>query len=155
MPLRRLAILSVCGLLLVCRSQKKESVKGTPPEPKKIVLQIKSIKIKVEIADTPEKRIQGLMYRSVLAPEEGMLFVFPLEAIYPFYMKNTKIALSIAFIDRAGIITDIQQMTPLDEQTEHYPQKPILYALETNQGWFLEKGIRIGDTVFGLPEPDQ
>lgn len=96
--------------------------------------------------------MQGLMYRSMLAPDQGMLFVFEQEGIYPFYMKDTKIPLSIAFINHNGIIIDIQQMTPFDEQTEHYPDKPFLFALETNQGWFFERGIKIGDTVFGLPK---
>ncbi len=113
---------------------------------------IKTTKIEVEIVETEEKRMLGLMYRSALAQNQGMLFIFDHSGIYPFYMKNTKIPLSIAFIDSNGIILDIQQMTPFDEQTEHYPNKPFLYALETNQGWFLEKRIKVGDTVFGIPE---
>jgi uncharacterized membrane protein (UPF0127 family) len=81
-----------------------------------------------------------------------MLFVFDEPGIYPFYMKNTQIPLSIAFIDKNGIIIDIQQMTPLDEQTLHYPAKPFLFSLEVNRGWYLQKGIKEGDTVFGLPK---
>ncbi len=113
---------------------------------------IKNHEITVEIVDTEEKRMLGLMYRLTLAQDQGMLFIFDHYGIYPFYMKNTKIPLSIAFIDTNKIIIDIQQMTPFDEQTQHYPDKPFLYALETNQGWFLEKNINIGDTVFGIPK---
>jgi len=135
---------------LACRSKKIEKKKPVFIETKRITLTIKGAKLCAEIADHPEERSLGLMYRQNLAPDQGMLFIFEQEGIYPFYMKNTKIPLSIAFIDRQGVIIDIQQMTPLDELTQHYPNKPFLYALETNQGWFLERGIKPGDTVFGL-----
>jgi hypothetical protein len=145
-------VVCVCCLIFACRSPKKEKADVTQQEPSKIKLIIKNSKLAAEIADTDEERMQGLMYRSMLAPDQGMLFVFEQEGIYPFYMKDTKIPLSIAFINHNGIIIDIQQMTPFDEQTEHYPDKPFLFALETNQGWFFERGIKIGDTVFGLPK---
>ncbi|MEO0115248.1 MAG: DUF192 domain-containing protein [candidate division WOR-3 bacterium] len=134
-----------------CRTKKVEKTKPTCAEPKRITLIIKGAKLNVEIANTPEERSLGLMYRQTLAQDQGMLFIFEEDGIYPFYMKNTKIPLSIAFIDQKGVIIDIQQMTPFDEQTQHYPNKPFLYALETNQGWFFENGIKPGDTVFGLP----
>lgn len=136
---------------LACRTKKVEKTKPTSPETKRITLTIKGIKLNVEIADSPEERSLGLMYRQALAPDQGMLFIFEQEGIYPFYMKNTKIPLSIAFIDRNGVIIDIQQMAPFDDETQHYPNQPFLYALETNQGWFFENGIKPGDTVFGLP----
>lgn len=137
---------------LACRTKKVEKTKPTFSEPKRIILIIKGAKLNVEIADSPEERALGLMYRQTLAQDQGMLFIFEQAGIYPFYMKNTKIPLSIAFIDQKGVIIDIQQMAPFDEQTQHYPNKPFLYALETNQGWFFEQGIKIGDTVFGLPQ---
>ena len=142
----------ICCLIFFCRSPKKEKTETIQKEPTRINLFIKNTKIEVEIVKTEEKRMLGLMYRSVLAQDQGMLFIFDHPGIYPFYMKNTKIPLSIAFIDSNGIVLDIQQMTPFDEQTEHYPNKPFLYTLETNQGWFLEKRIKVGDTVFGIPK---
>lgn len=145
-------IVFICCLIFFCRSPKKEKTESIQKEPTRNNLIIKNAKIEVEIVTTEEKRVLGLMYRSALAQNQGMLFIFDQTRIYPFYMKNTKIPLSIAFIDSNGLILDIQQMTPFDEQTEHYPNKPFLYALETNQGWFLEKRIKIGDTVFGIPK---
>ena len=142
-------------LILTCRTPSKEKTEVIPKEPTTVNLTIKNYKIAVEVVETEEKRMLGLMYRSVLAQDQGMLFIFDQVGIYSFYMKNTKIPLSIAFIDPIGIILDIQQMTPLDEQTQHYPDKPFLYALETNQGWFFEKQIKAGDTVLSLPKPKQ
>lgn len=139
-------------LLVSCRSPKKEKANVIQPEPAKRNLIIKNVRISVEVADNEDERSTGLMYRSELGPDKGMLFVFDEPGIYPFYMKNTQIPLSIAFIDKDGIIIDIQQMTPLDEQTLHYPARPFLFSLEVNQGWFLQKGIMEGDTVFGLPK---
>jgi uncharacterized protein len=143
---------AIFSLLILCRSPKKEKPNVIKPELAKINLVIKNTKISVEVADNEDERATGLMYRSELDPNQGMLFVFDEPGIYPFYMKNTQISLSIAFIDTNGIIIDIQPMTPLDEQTLHYPAKPFLFSLEVNQGWFLQKGIKDGDTVFGLPK---
>ncbi len=143
--------LSISIFVNACRSKKVEKTKTQSFEPVKINLTIKGVKLVAEIADTQERRMLGLMYREFLPPNHGMLFIFDQEGIYPFYMKNTKIPLSIAFIDRHGVIIDIQQMTPLDEQTQHYPNSPFLYALETNQGWFIQNRIKKGDTIFGLP----
>lgn len=145
-------VICIGSFVIVCRSPKKEKPNVIQQEPVKINLTIKNFKIAVEVADSPEERAAGLMYRSVLGPDQGMLFIFDRAETYSFYMKNTKIPLSIAFIDSNGVIVDIQQMTPFDEQTQHYPDKPVLYALETNQGWFFEKGIKEGDTVLGLPK---
>ena len=148
-------IIFISCLIFFCRSPRKEKTESIQKEPTRINLMIKNAKIAVEIVDTEEKRMLGLMYRSALAQDQGMLFIFDQVGTYPFYMKNTKIPLSIAFIDSNGIILDIQQMTPFDEQTEHYPNEPFLFALETNQGWFLEKRIKVGDTVFGMPKYKQ
>lgn len=142
----------ILGLLNFTGCGKKgKKTASVTAEAKKITLTIKGARLFAEIADTPEKRASGLMFRSVLGEDQAMLFIFEQTGIYPFYMKNTKIPLSIAFIDSNRIIIDIQQMTPDDDLTHHYPNKPFLYALETNQGWFFEKGIKPGDTVFGLP----
>jgi len=109
-------------------------------------IQIKGIKIKVEIAHTPEKTKKGLMFRGQLGEDEGMLFIFPYADIHPFWMKNTYIPLSIAFINEDGVIISIQDMQPFDE-TRHNPPSPVLYVLEMNQGWFKKHDIRVGDKV--------
>ena len=104
----------------------------------------------VEIADTPEERARGLMNRESLPEDAGMLFVWPEDTASGFWMKDTVIPLSIAFIDAGGKIVGIQDMQPLDETLHHSPS-PYRYAVEANQGWFAERGIAAGDSVT-LPE---
>lgn len=118
---------------------------------KKIALSIKNRKIEVEIAKTPEERNLGLMYREVLPENNGMLFIFEENGIYPFWMKNTKIPLSIAFISESRTIIDILEMVPNQEVIRYAPEYPFRYALEMNQGWFLKNSINIGDTINGIP----
>lgn len=100
----------------------------------------------VEIADTPEKRQQGLMYRDSLDENEGMLFVFPGEEMRSFWMKNTGIPLSIAYIDSRGVIREIHDMEPfsLAPVPSRFPAK---FALEVNRGRFAELGIEPGDRI--------
>ncbi|MBL7073817.1 DUF192 domain-containing protein [candidate division KSB1 bacterium] len=112
-----------------------------------VPLKVGRISIGVEIAQTPEARRRGLMFRQYLPPNEGMLFVFEYEGLHSFWMKNTFIQLDIAFINIKGEIVDIQRMEPLDDTKVYVPPTPILYALEMNQGWFEENGIRVGDKV--------
>ena len=90
------------------------------------------------------------MHRDSLAPDHGMLFVYEQEEHLSFWMKNTLIPLSIAFIDAAGKIVDIQDMMPLSEESKKSAY-PARYALELNQGWFEKHGVRTGDAVQGLP----
>jgi uncharacterized membrane protein (UPF0127 family) len=103
----------------------------------------------VEIADTPEKQETGLMHRTALAADQGMLFVFPGATTIPFWMRDTLLPLSIAFIAGDGTIVDIQDMQPLDE-TLHNPARPYVYALEVNQGYFRQHRVAVGNQV-GLP----
>ena len=102
------------------------------------------VPVQVEIADTPEEWQTGLIGRSALAEEAGMLFVFEQEQILAFWMKDTLIPLSIAYIDAEGRIVDIQDMQPLDE-TSHPSAEPAQYALEVNQGFFEGRGVMVGD----------
>jgi uncharacterized membrane protein (UPF0127 family) len=102
--------------------------------------------VQVEIADTDAERQRGLMGRTALAEDQGMLFVFGGEQELSFWMKNTLIPLSIAFMDSEGRIVDIQDMKPLDDDPPHYVSaEPARYALEVNQGFFEERGIKAGD----------
>jgi len=111
-----------------------------------VTVTVGDAKFRVEVARTPEERQTGLMYRQTLAPQHGMLFVFPEEAPRTFWMKNTPIPLSIAYISRDGIIQSIQQMTPNSEMP--VPSRlPAKYALEVNQGEFRELGISPGAQV--------
>ncbi|MBM3331963.1 DUF192 domain-containing protein [candidate division WOR-3 bacterium] len=91
------------------------------------------------------------MFRRSMAPDSGMLFVFDSNDLQRFWMKNTLIPLSIAFITSDSLITDILEMAPLDTTTPYSSTRPVLYALEMNSGWFQSKGIKPGDTVRGIP----
>jgi uncharacterized membrane protein (UPF0127 family) len=112
----------------------------------------KEVRVRVEIADNAFERARGLMYRTALTEDRGMLFIFKAEQKLSFWMKNTRIPLSIAFIDSEGRIVDIQDMRPLDDDPPHYVSaKPAQYALEVNQGFFEERGVKVGDRA-ELPE---
>ena len=112
----------------------------------KIPIYIKDREIWVEVAKKEEERAKGLMGRTFLGKEEGMLFIFEDEGYHGFWMKNTLLPLSVAFMDKKGEIVWITDMKPLT-LTTHSPPKPILYALEMNQGWFATSGIKVGDIV--------
>jgi uncharacterized membrane protein (UPF0127 family) len=104
------------------------------------------VELSVEIADDPAEQQRGLMERTELAENAGMLFVFEQEQQRSFWMKDTLIPLSIAYIDSGGRIIDIQDMEPLDT-TPHPSAEPAQYALEVNQGFYEEHGIEVGDTA--------
>jgi uncharacterized membrane protein (UPF0127 family) len=90
------------------------------------------------------------MNRFSLRTDQGMLFVFEAPQPLAFYMRNTYVPLSIAFVDQRGRIINIEDMRPLDEST-HWSKGPALYAIEMRQGWFAQRGIGAGDAVQGLP----
>jgi hypothetical protein len=112
----------------------------------KIPLYIHEKEIWVDVAKTPEERNHGLMGRKHLGKDEGMLFIFETEDYHGFWMKDTVIPLSIAFIDQDGRIVSITDMRP-QTLDSHVPPRPILYALEMNRGWFSSHGIKTGDVV--------
>lgn len=104
------------------------------------------VDVPVEVASTPEERQRGLMGRTALAEDAGMLFAYNQDQPLSFWMKDTLIPLSIAFINEQGRIVDIQDMQPLDE-TPHTSVEPARYALEVNQGFFSARGIEVGNVV--------
>lgn len=99
----------------------------------------------VEVPITREAMARGLMGRSSLPEEAGMLFLFG-GVRSGFWMKDTLIPLSVAFISQDGVIQDIQEMQPLTTNI-HSTDKPYIYGLEVNQGWFARRGIKAGDRV--------
>ena len=105
--------------------------------------------IRAEVASNYETRARGLMYRKELAPNAGMLFVFPHPAVQCFWMRNTLIPLSIAFIADDGMIIDIVDMTPMTENS-HCSSTAVRLALEMEQGWFVKRGITVGKKIGGL-----
>jgi len=107
--------------------------------------------VDAEVARTPETRTRGLMFRQSMPANRGMLFVFPYPERQCFWMKNTLIPLSIAFLDDRGAIVNIADMQPQSEDL-HCSARPVRYALEMNQGWFAAKRIAPGATVKGLEQ---
>lgn len=121
--------------------------KGTLPTTR---IQVGDQTITVEVADDPAERARGLMYRKELAADAGMLFVYPSEDRRSFWMQNTSIPLSIAFMDAQGKVINVEDMVPFDRSS--VPSSgPAQYALEMNKGWFAAKGVKPGDVVKDLP----
>ena len=113
------------------------------------ILSVNNIQFSVELASTEQARNKGLMFRESLSPNIGMLFTFPDIDYRSFWMKNTYIPLSIAYLNEHGQILNIESMRPLDS-TNTYSSAPAKYALEMNVGWFRKNGIKPGDVVVGM-----
>jgi uncharacterized membrane protein (UPF0127 family) len=105
-----------------------------------VELNIKGHRLVAEVAATEATRTTGLMNRFSLQPDHGMLFVFKEPGPQAFWMKNTYVPLSIAFIDGDGRIINIEDMAPQTENT-HPSRGPALYALEMKKGWFADRNI--------------
>lgn len=110
----------------------------------------KAITLAVEIADTDRSRVQGLMHRKNIPEGTGMLFVFDHDQILTFWMKNTLVPLSIAYISSEGKIIDIFDMEPQSLKSVA-SSRSVRYALEVPQGYFTRMGIKEGDRVEPLP----
>ena len=108
--------------------------------------------ITAELATTNQTRMVGLMHREKLGPNHGMLFVFEDKAQQCFWMRNTRVPLTIAFIEDDGAVTQLADMAPQTE-ANHCSQKPVRYALEMEQGWFAKRGVLPGMKLTGLPPP--
>ena len=117
----------------------------------KVALHVGKATLNTEIAATGPQRERGLMFRSRMADNDGMIFLMPNIAIATFWMKNTLIPLSIAFIDKNGVILDIHDMKALDESITRSDNDQVAYALETNLHWFALNGIKPGDKIDPAP----
>ena len=115
-------------------------------------LKVGSHALRVEVVATDAERQKGLMFRKSLGRNDGMLFVFDEPAYHSMWMKNTLIPLSVAFVDAKGEILNILELEPHSLETR-MSAGPASYAIETNRGWFAERGLKAGDRVTGLPPP--
>ena len=106
--------------------------------------------IDTQVAATPEQRSTGLMFRRQMPPAEGMLFVFDQPGQQCFWMKNTLLPLTAAFVADDGTIVNLADMKPQTTDS-HCSEKPVRYVLEMNQGWFAQKGIKPGTKLRGQP----
>ena len=108
-------------------------------------------RIQAEVADTPKAREVGLMNRTSMPTNSGMLFIFEQKAGHCFWMNNTKIPLSIAFIADDGKIVNIEEMQA-ETTNNHCPKATVRYALEMNKQWFSDRVIAPGSVITGLPK---
>ena len=106
--------------------------------------------IDAQVAIQPEQRQIGLMHRQEMPASEGMLFVFEQAGKQCFWMKNTLIPLTAAFVADDGTIVNLADMKPLVTDS-HCSEKPVRFVLEMNAGWFAKKGIKAGNKLKGLP----
>lgn len=106
-------------------------------------------RIEAEVAANQQNRMVGLMNRKAMAPQRGMLFVFPQQNTHCMWMRNTLIPLSVAFLDDEGVIINIENMQPQTEDN-HCAKVPARYALEMNLGWFAQRGITPGAKLKGI-----
>jgi len=114
-------------------------------------LNVGGTQLKVEVADTQESLANGLMHRSALPDGQGMLFVLGPPRQASFWMKNTKIPLSIGYINGNAILLEEHDMQPFDERTIRSASTEVCYALEVNQGWFQKHHIDPGAKISGIP----
>lgn len=108
--------------------------------------------IRAEVARNDEQRAIGLMHRDAMGANDGMLFVFERPGTQCFWMKNTRIPLTAAFVDDAGRIVNLADMKPQTMES-HCSAKPVRYVLEMNQGWFAKRGIGPGAQIGGIVKP--
>ena len=128
----------------------------TPPQEilPTITLRIGTVAVEAEVADEIDEKTIGLMGRAELAEGRGMLFVFREPQAMGFWMRDTLVPLSIAYINAAGVIREIHDLQPLDETPARSAFRDLLYALEVPQGWFHKNKILPGDRITGLPSPE-
>jgi uncharacterized membrane protein (UPF0127 family) len=107
-------------------------------------------RIQAEVASTPQARQVGLMNRTSMPADSGMLFIFEQKATHCFWMSNTKIPLAIAFLADDGKIVNIEEMQA-ETLNNHCPKAPVRYALEMNRQWFSQRAIGPGSVIQGLP----
>ncbi len=144
-------LIGALGVFLLARADGGSVCGG---EPEAVLERDPEIRISLEVAATPEERARGLMFRDSLDSDTGMLFVFGQPARSAFWMRNTLIPLSIAFLGENGEVLDVQDMEPLSEEL-HFSREAYWYALETNRGWFAAHDVKVGDRLIIClpPEP--
>lgn len=149
----KLAAALLAGLPLLLAAAPASAQAGKPNAGLPVVkLSIAGHTLNAEVAATNAHRQTGLMHRFSLPNDHGMLFVFEAPRPQSFWMRNTYIPLSIAFMDADGRILNIEELAPQDERPK-WSAGPALYALEMKKGWFAQKGIQPGAKVGGLPPP--
>ncbi|MBK6868735.1 MAG: DUF192 domain-containing protein [Burkholderiales bacterium] len=147
-PIRR-ALLTLIVALATTPVLAQRADTGTPQlDLPRSELSIGMHRIDVQVASTHPQRQTGLMHRKEMPQHEGMLFVFEQPSVQCFWMRNTLIPLTAAFVQDDGGIVNLADMQPLDESS-HCSTKPVRYVLEMNQGWFKQRNLKAGAKLRG------
>lgn len=136
-------LLSVCAGFLASGQATAQAPAGS------VELNAGIHRIEAEIAATAASRAEGLMHRPSMPANRGMLFIFPEAGVQCFWMKNTRIPLSVAFLDDSGRILGVADMRP-QSLDNHCSAGPVRFALEMNAGWFRQRGLAAGARITGL-----
>ena len=139
-----LALLALAAALLPAAAQ--DAQMNLP----RVTLSAGMHQIDAQVAHTPEQRAIGLMFRREMPQHEGMLFAFEQPSVQCFWMKNTLLPLTAAFVADDGTVVNLADMKPQTTDS-HCSDKPVRYVLEMNQGWFAKKGIKPGMKLAGEP----
>ncbi len=149
--LRRLAGLCLLGtaIPLATTALARSEPQGQPQmDLPRTEMHIGMYRIEAQVAATLDTRQTGLMYRTHMPVQEGMLFAFERAGVQCFWMRNTLLPLTAAFVDDDGTIVNLADMKPMTEDS-HCSAKPVRFVLEMNQGWFAQRGIKAGSKIIG------
>ncbi|MGF1678021.1 MAG: DUF192 domain-containing protein [Candidatus Methylacidiphilales bacterium] len=146
---RAIALLGLLILPSACGTGEQDPTSFAPLPIRQLV--IEEVTLEVEVASDEPSMQRGLMFRRSLPENAGMLFVYPRPQQASFWMKNTFLPLSIAYIDREGFILEIHPLEPLDTRPVKSASYRVSYALEVNRGWFEKNHIRPGHRIDNLP----
>ena len=135
-------------LAVVAAAATRAAPAGEPQQLPTVTLHAGMHNIVAQVARTSEQRQIGLMFRRQMAAHEGMIFVFETPATQCFWMRNTLIPLSAAFLADDGSIVNVEDMKPQSDES-HCSKKPVRFVLEMNQGWFARRGLKPGDKLGG------
>jgi hypothetical protein len=144
-----LAIAAAALLGIGCAAPAMARDQGQPQmDLRRIDLTAGMYRIDTQLATTERQREIGLMFRKEMPQQEGMLFVFEIPGVQCFWMRNTILPLTAAFVADDGTIVNLADMKPMTEDS-HCSAKPVRYVLEMNQGWFAKRGIKAGAKLNG------
>lgn len=151
-PFRQIALaaLAFACASLVPLARAQSDAEGTPQSLPAVPIHLGAATLKTEIASTPQEGEIGLMYRSSMPDNDGMLFVLPV-GVAQFWMKNTLIPLSIAFLDKNGVVLELHDMKAMDLHTTRSDSDQVAYAIEANLHWFDLNGIKPGMKIAPSP----
>lgn len=148
---RARALLAALALSALCLSARAgDAADGPQRLQTRITLGAGMYNMQVEVALTPQEHAIGLMHRTSMGANEGMLFVFERAGVQCFWMKNTLIPLAVAFVADDGTVVNLDEMKP-QTLASHCSTQPVRYVLEMNAGWFKKKGVKPGQKLSGAP----